>query len=164
MPVTPTPTIRPANRNDATDIHRMLVAIARATGHDSKITSTADDIARDGFGPRPAFQALIGEQDGRAVALCLYFASYSTFRGKPGIYVQDLYVDPDLRGSGFAQRLLARAVARAHADGCAYLRLSVDARNAAGQKFYVKTGMRAADEERIFVLDGNAFMALARTG
>ncbi|RCK43940.1 GNAT family N-acetyltransferase [Thalassospira profundimaris] len=154
------PVIRLARETDAPAIHAMLLEIAKATGCEDKFKSNPDDLARDGFGENPAFEALIALENDKPVAVCLYFPSYSTFRGQAGLYIQDLYVAPSHRGGGFARKLVVAVAKRAHETGKTYIRLSVDAENIGGQRFYEKIGMRHADDERIFVLDGTAFAAL----
>ena len=158
-PVAP-PHIRIATAQDVDDIHAMLFEIARATGCEDKFKSKPEDLARNGFGHRPAFEALIAHDGDVPVGLCLYFPSYSTFRGKAGIYIQDLFVAPEYRGGGFARHLIAQAAARARSQGGHYIRRSVDAGNIIGQRFYARIGMRHAHDERIHVLDGDAFDAL----
>ncbi|AUG53704.1 GNAT family N-acetyltransferase [Thalassospira marina] len=156
------PKIRPATAQDVGHMHAMLREIARVTDSLDKFTSTKEDILRDGFGDIPAFHALIGEtNEGMPLAMCLYFDSYSTFRGKAGIYIQDLYVDSSLRGGGFARYLFSHVAAHARRTNRHYIRLSVDAENMTGQKFYRKIGMKPAVSERIFVLDGPALATLA---
>ena len=155
------PEIRLAQKPDAPAIHAMLLEIAKTTGCEDKFRSTPDDLVRDGFGDSPAFEALIATDHQTPVAVCVFFPSYSTFRGKAGLYIQDLYVAPSHRGGGFARHLVANVARRARASGKSYIRLSVDAENMVGQRFYEKLGMRHATDERIFVLDGPAFDHLA---
>ncbi|RJF94673.1 GNAT family N-acetyltransferase [Oleomonas cavernae] len=152
--------IRLATVDDVPAIHAMIVGIGAAQGEAHKITSTPDDIRRHGFGPRPAFEALIAQAGGRAVGLCLFFPSFSTWRGRPGAYVQDLFVDPGQRGTGLGRRLLARTAALVAARGGAYLRLSVQADNVAAQGFYARVGLHHSTAERIHQIDGAAFLAL----
>lgn len=160
------PEIRLAQKDDAPALHAMLFQIAAATGCEDKFKSSPDDLVRDGFGNAPAFEAMIATENSTPVALCLYFPSYSTFRGQAGLYIQDLYVAPSHRGAqpgGSLARNLVQAVAKqAHAQGKTYIRLSVDAQNIIGQRFYEKLGMRPADDEKIFILDGDAFTDLAQ--
>lgn len=153
--------IRLAQREDATAIHAMICEIAKATGCEDKITSTPEDLARNGFGNHRAFEAMIAFADNTPVAVCLFFASYSTFRGRAGLYIQDLYVAPSQRGGGFARQLVAEVAKHAKATGKTYIRLSVDADNTVGQRFYEKLGMRHAEDEKIYVLDGTKFNELA---
>jgi ribosomal protein S18 acetylase RimI-like enzyme len=153
--------VRDAVAADAATIHEMLLAIARHVGHERDVVSTADDIARHGFGPDAAFEAVIAEDGGSPIGMCLFFRSFSTWRGTPGGYVQDLYVAPAARGSGAAAALVGAAAARVRARGGTYLRLSVDAANVSAQRFYERIGMIWSDSERILVADGAAFDALA---
>jgi ribosomal protein S18 acetylase RimI-like enzyme len=157
------PQIRFAQREDASAIHAMICEIAKATGCENKIASTPDDLARDGFGTDRAFEALIAIDQDTPVAMCLFFPSYSTFRGRAGLYIQDLYVAPNHRGGGFAKRLVAAVAKHARVTGKSYIRLSVDADNMVGQRFYEKLGMRHAEDEKIYVLDGAAFETLGRS-
>jgi GNAT superfamily N-acetyltransferase len=158
------PHIRAAVAADAVAIHTMLLAIAATTGEADKIAGTPHDLARHGFGAAPAFRALIAEAAGRPVGLCLFFTTFSSWRGRLGLYVQDLYVDPSVRGGGLGRRLLAAAAAEGARHGATHLRLSVDAGNAAAEAFYRRVGFEAAGHERIQVLDGAAFAALADGG
>jgi len=93
--------------------------------------------------------------------MCLFFRSFSTWRGSVGGYIQDLFVRPDHRGSGLAAMLLEATAAQIHRDGGTYLRLSVDADNIRGQRFYAKQGMRWSDDERIFQIHGDDFTVVA---
>jgi ribosomal protein S18 acetylase RimI-like enzyme len=160
-PAAPQITVRRAEREDAAAIHALVVELAVARDMVDKVHSSVADLERDGFGERPAFEALIAEVNGTAVGLCLYFASYSTWRGKPGIYVQDLVVADSARGLGVGRRLLAETAAIARARGGSYLRLSVDDDNPRAQAFYRRSGFRHSETETIQVLDENNFIALA---
>lgn len=153
--------IRPAVAADAASLHAMLRAIAGTTGEVDKVSSTPADLARYGFGQSPAFRALIAEADGAAVGLCLFFTTFSSWRGRLGVYVQDLYVDPGQRGGGLGRRLLAAAAAEGVRLGATHMRLSVDAANAPAAAFYRRVGFAAAEAERIQVLEGAGFAALA---
>lgn len=156
--------IRCATPRDADTIQRLLEALADATGKPGAIAGTQADILRWGFGERPLFAAWIARHDDHDVALLLGFAEYSSWRGRPGFYVQDLYVDPGVRGQGLASALLAEAIASIRENGGTYLRLSADAANVRAHGFYRKAGFRAAEEERIFVLEGEAFTAFPASG
>ena len=153
--------IRTATVDDAAAIHQMITAISAETRLDHKVTSTPADIAEHGFGPNPEFRVLIAEDDGEPAGMCLFFRSFSTWRGSVGGYIQDLFVRPDHRGSGLAAMLLEATAAQIHAEGGTYLRLSVDADNIRGQRFYARQGMRWSDDERIFQIHGDDFVAVA---
>lgn len=156
-------TVRRAERRDAAAIHALVVELARARDALHKVRSSVADLERDGFGETPAFEALLAELDGKAVGLCLYFASYSTWRGESGIYVQDLIVSDSARGLGVGRRLLAETAAIARARGGSYLRLSVDDDNLRARNFYRRSGFRHSETEMIQVLDDGAFLELAET-
>jgi len=154
-------TVRLAGKADAEAVYALVVELARARNMTDKVVSTVADIARDGFGSDPAFTALIAEVDGAAVGLCLFFGSYSTWRGRRGIYVQDLVVADSARSLGVGQRLLAETAAIAQARGGCYLRLSVDDDNTRAQAFYRRTGLSHSQAEQIYVSGDDDFIELA---
>lgn len=154
-------TIRLANADDAATILRGLRGLGDHVGEAHKISIGVEDIRRYGFGDRPAFRALIAEVEGAFAGLSVFFPSFSTWWGRPGVYVQDLYVDPAHRGKKIGESLL-RAVARLTRDeGAVYMRLSVDARNQTARAFYDRIGMKWADHEMIRTAYGDDFLALA---
>jgi ribosomal protein S18 acetylase RimI-like enzyme len=157
-------TIRMAAEADADMIHAGLLAMARAMGNADKITSTAADIRKHGFGDHPAFEVLIAEHDGTFAGLCLTFPSFSTWRGEPGIYVQDLYVDSALRGRRIGEKLLRAVARRAKSKGAGYLRLSVDIDNKTAEAFYERLGITHSPSEHIHMIKGDAFDAFAASG
>ena len=159
-----TVTIRLAEARDAETIHAGLLALARSTGAESKITSTPDDIRIHGFGENPTFEVLLAEIDGAFAGLCLTFPSFSTWRGEPGVYVQDLYVVEAFRGNRIGEKLLRAAARRAGAKGAGYLRLSVDVDNKRAQAFYERMGLTHSRDEQIHMIKGEAFEAFAAGG
>lgn len=157
-------TLRLATADDAGALHEMILAMAREVGEPDSISSCADDFRRYGFSDPPCFYALIAERQEVAVGLCLYFFSFSTWRGTRGVYVQDIYVAPSERGSGLAQRLISETARRAGDQGAQFLRLSVDRKNRAARKFYAKLGLRHAAGECIYMAKGSGFEALKKPG
>ena len=155
--------IRLAVADDAERIFEGLLGIADTVGERHLVTSTADDIRRHGFGAAPAFQALIAEAGDTFAGMCLFFPIFSTWMGRPGVYVQDLYVVPEFRGRGIAEKLLARTAALCREAGGVYLSLSVDTGNAAAIRFYDRLGIGRADKEQSHKVFGPAFHALAAT-
>ena len=149
--------IRTAVRADAAVIQLLLEQLAASLGKPGGIKGGIGNIERFGFGASALFEVLIAAREGVDVGLLLYFPEYSSWRGRPGIYVQDLYVIDSARGSGVARALLAEAARRGAKMEGTYLRLSVSADNVAAQDFYRKAGFRHADDERMFVLEGEAF-------
>ena len=152
--------IRTAVEADSATISNLIDRLAVATDAADKCRSKPDNFLRYGFGETSLFDALLAEKGGKAVGLCLYFYSFSTLLGEPGVYVQDLYVGEDVRGSGLGRELLAETVRRSAKQGATHLRLCVDLDNTAAQEFYRTIGMRLRDDELIFQADGRAFLDL----
>ena len=153
--------LRRATAEDAPEILRLLRGLAAHVGEPAACAATAADLVAHGFGERPAFEAVLAVRGGREVGLVLYFFTFSTWRGRPGVYVQDLYVGPEARGIGLGRRLLAAAAAAGAARGCDHLRLSVALTNLDAQKFYHRLGLEPVDADVTYRLDGDGFHALA---
>lgn len=153
--------IRFATVEDAEDIFSALVGIAETVKELHKLKSSVDDIRRFGFGETPAFEVLIAEIDGRFAGCCLYFPSFSTWIGRPGVYVQDFYVADEFRGKGIAERLLQRLASVTRKRGGCYIRLAVDTQNFRAQAFYARAGIKHSDTEQIHAAYDTAFDALA---
>lgn len=105
-------------------------------------------------GHGPYAEVLIGEVDGAAQGFALFFHNFSTFEGKPGIYLEDLFVQPEARGAGLGKALLAELAALAIERDCARLEWSVLDWNAPAIGFYQKLGARLMDEWTVMRLDG----------
>jgi GNAT superfamily N-acetyltransferase len=153
--------IRAGTPEDAGAIHAMLAELAGELGFGATFASTEATIRNHHHGPRPLFSTLIAEAD-TAVGLALYFPHFSTMRGQPGVYVQDLWTAPAIRGQGLGAALLASvAEASARDWGAAYLALSMHAHNAAAGRFYARLGFEAPTGEQPMLLQGAGFAALA---
>lgn len=113
------------------------------------------------FGPRPYAEVVIGELDGLAQGFALFFHNFSTFEGKPGIYLEDLFVRPEARGSGLGKALLAHLAILAVERDCARLEWSVLDWNEPAIGFYRKLGARLMDDWTVMRLDS---ANLARLG
>lgn len=112
------------------------------------------------FGPRPYAEVVIGELDGAAQGFALFFHNFSTFEGKPGIYLEDLFVRPEARGSGLGKALLAHLAKLAVERDCARLEWSVLDWNEPAIGFYRKLGARLMDEWTVMRVDGAALVEL----
>lgn len=116
------------------------------------------------FGTRPYAEVLIGEIDDVPQGFALFFHNFSTFEGKQGIYLEDLFVHPDARGSGLGKALLARLAALAVERDCARLEWSVLDWNDPAIRFYQSVGAKPMDEWTVYRVDGAALNQLAGQG
>ncbi len=149
--------ITQAERGDAELIQQMLAGMAHDLGQRAEYRGSADAIRTYGFGEDPAFHVLIARAGDMPLGMILFFYEFSTWRGRPGLYVQDIYVDAEARGLGLGRKLIAAAAAEAKKRGAVYMRLSVHADNAGGTGFYDQLGFRHASHEKMMVLEGDAF-------
>jgi len=114
------------------------------------------------FGPRPAAEVLIGEVDGVPVGFALFFQTFSTFEGKPGIWLEDLFVEPHARGAGLGRALLSRLAALVIERGGARLEWNVLDWNELGKGFYRSIGAGHVDGWERWRMQDDALAALAR--
>jgi GNAT superfamily N-acetyltransferase len=154
--------LRAARPEDAETIHLMMKALAEYMGHGEKFTSTVEDVRRDGFGRRPLYEALLAELDGQPAGIAVYFSTYSTFNGRPCLFIDSLYIEDEARGYDLGRRLMATVCARAVARGCCRVDLHVLHTNAA-RGFYENIGMRLT-EELPYEITGRALQDLAALG
>ena len=113
------------------------------------------------FGPRPYAEVLIGEAERKPMGFALFFHNFSTFEGRPGIYLEDLFVRPEARGAGLGKALLAELARIAVARDCARLEWAVLDWNEPAIEFYGSLGARPMDEWTVMRVDGPALAALA---
>lgn len=155
-------TIRPANAGDAGIIAQFIRDLAdyEKLAHEAK--ASAADIARDLFGPNPKVFCEIAEWDGKPVGFALWFYTYSTFQGQHGIWLEDLYVDPNLRGKGVGKALLIHLAQRCVREGLGRFEWWVLDWNEPSIEFYKSQGGIMQDEWTKVRVDGEALTALAR--
>ncbi|RUL88067.1 GNAT family N-acetyltransferase [Tautonia sociabilis] len=156
-----TATIRPARPEDSETIAGLIRELAdyERLLHEAK--ATGDDIRRGLFGPRPFAEALIAEWDGVCVGFALFFHNYSTFRGQPGMYLEDLFVRPSHRGRGLGKALLASVARLAVERGCGRLEWSVLDWNEPSIGFYKALGARPMDDWTVYRVDEEPLRRLA---
>ena len=158
-------TIRPATAADLPLIAQLIRDLADYERLASEVRFDLAVLGEKLFGQNggrgPYAEVLIGELDGEPQGFALFFHNFSTFEGKPGIYLEDLFVRPAARGSGLGKALLAKLAALTLARDCARLEWSVLDWNEPALGFYKKLGARAMDEWTIMRLDG---ADLARLG
>ncbi len=115
------------------------------------------------FGPRPYAEVVIGELDGTPQGFALFFHNFSTFEGRPGLYLEDLFVRPAARGLGLGKALLAHLAQLCVERDCARLEWSVLDWNAPAIGFYQSLGAKLMDEWTVMRVDSSALTALAET-
>ena len=154
-------TIRPATRTDLPLIAQFIRDLAdyERLAHEVRFDEVV--LGDRLFGARPYAEVLIGEIDGAPQGFALFFHNFSTFEGKPGIYLEDLLVRPEARGSGLGKALLKRLAALAVERDCARLEWSVLDWNEPSIQFYKALGAKAMDEWTISRVDGDALGELA---
>ena len=125
------------------------------------MTATEEGLLRDGFGPNPFYCCLIAEHDGKAAGFALYFFNYSTWMGRPGLYLEDIFVPLELRGLGIGKALLQRVAAIAVEKNCPRLQWEVLDWNKPAIDFYSAMGAEFLDEWRNVRVSGEALLRLA---
>ena len=154
--------IRWANENDAALIVHFIRALAIFEKEPvEQVRITEADVRRDGFGSHRRFEVLIAEVDRKAVGFALFFPNYSTWEGKPGLYIEDIFVDESMRGTGIGRKLIAAVAKIAKSRGCARIDLAVLNWNPA-RGFYNRLGFRHAEPWQIFRLVHSGFDALSK--
>ena len=144
-----------AKPRDVPLLRAMLQALSDHEG--GKGVGPEASLLEHGFGAKPLYHALIAETD-HPSGMVIYYPDFSTHRGEPGVYVQDIYVDPAARGSGIAQQLLA-AVMQHQTWGAEYMTLGVSPANAIANRFYRRLGFRHRGYD-FLILDGAHLKAL----
>ncbi|MEX1108466.1 MAG: GNAT family N-acetyltransferase [Dongiaceae bacterium] len=152
-------TIRKAIAGDAAEITRLANRFGVLAGEADDVF-TAAIVLRDGFGPKPAFEVLLAEQDGRAIGYVLFEEFYNSEIPGRGIWLSDLFVDPDLRRRGLGKRLMAAVASEAVARGCVSLWWGVRNSNAKARAFYETLGPKD-DDARILELNEDALERVA---
>ncbi len=158
---TAAPVIRMAEPQDSATILRLIRALAEFENLLHAVRATEADIRRDGFGPDRRFECLLAEVDGEAVGLALFFLNYSTFEGRAGLYLEDLYVAESARGLGVGRAIMARLARLAGERGYPRLDLSVLNWNPA-RAFYERLAFNHSADWLPYRLDGDALRALAQ--
>jgi len=153
--------IRPATEDDVPVILEMIRGLAEYEKLSHMVTATEDALRRTLFGDRPAAEVLLASVDCSVVGFALFFINYSTFLGKPGIYLEDLFVKPEARGGGVGFVLLRELARIARDRDYGRVEWSVLDWNDPAIGFYKKLGAVPMDEWTMFRLTGDAIGALA---
>ena len=153
--------IRPARAADVPAIYQLIRDLADYEHALPEVTGTEDDLHRSLFGPKPAVYAHVAEHEGQVGGFALWFLNYSTWVGQHGIYLEDLYVKPELRGLGLGRALLAELAALCVERGYGRLEWWVLDWNEPARGFYASMGATSMDEWTVHRLTGHALAELA---
>jgi len=151
--------IRPATAEDAATIHRFVLDLAAHHDH-HEVKTTLAEIEAALFGPTPHAFSDIAEQDGRVLGITTWFYSWSSWTGRRGIYLEDLFVTDAARGTGAGKALIAALARRCIAEDLARIEWAVQGDNDGGKAFYDRLGAEP-QEHAIWRLDGEALATLA---
>ncbi len=139
----------------------MIKGLAEYEKLAADVVATEDGLRHALFGSRPCAEVVFGCIGAKPIGVALFFHNFSTFRGAPGLYLEDLFVEPEWRGRGVGRKLLAHLAAVAVERHCHRLEWSVLDWNDSAIAFYRQAGARLLDDWRIFRLTGDALRALA---
>ena len=153
--------IRPAEPGDVDVLHRFVVELAEAEQFPGEVTARPDDLARALFGANAVAEAVVATHDEYPVGFALYYPSYSTIVGRPGLHLEDLYVAAEHRGARLGLALLAHLAIIAVQRGCARLEWWVLRTNEPALRFYRRLHARGLTEIEVMRVDGEPLQALA---
>ena len=146
-------TIRPARETDVPVILALVRGLAEYERLADQAVATEDDLRRTLFGPRPHAEVVLAEDERGVSGFALFFHNYSTFRGRPGLYLEDLFVIPERRGEGIGKALLLHLKDIAIERGCGRMEWSVLSWNEPAVGFYRRFGAEVMDDWRICRID-----------
>jgi GNAT superfamily N-acetyltransferase len=153
--------IRPATAQDVPLLTALVLEMAEYDRLRHEASVTEDDLARDGFGPAPKFRAVIAEWNGETAGYAVFFEFYSTFQGRAGLFLDDLFVRPKFRKQGIGKALLAHVAGIAWREGYFCMRWEVLDWNESAIEFYRKLGAVFFDEWKAACLIGDALESVA---
>ena len=161
MSVTSNFMIRTGTEEDAPVIFSLIKELAEYEHLAHEVVASVDDIRNTLFGERPFAETLIGEYEDLPISFALFFYNFSTFLGKPGIYLEDLYVQPEQRGKGFGSKMLTHIAALAKERNCGRFEWSVLNWNTPAIRTYEKLGAAPMKEWILYRLSDEALDRLA---
>lgn len=154
-------TVRRASISDVPLILAFIKELAEYERLAHSVEATEKDLRRTLFGERPEAEVLIGELNGEPVGLALFLSNYSTFKGRSGVYLEDLYVRPHARGCGMGKALLHEVARVARKRGCVRMEWAVLDWNAPAIKFYQSLGAEPLGDWTVYRLAADAIGRLA---
>ncbi len=146
--------IRQAVDGDQKEILRLIRGLADYEKLTQEVVATESDLQNTLFGQKRYAECLLAESEGRVVGFALFFYNYSTFLGKPGIYLEDLFVEPEHRGRGIGKGLIEAVFIKANREGCGRVEWSVLNWNEPSIRFYESLGAKPMDEWTVYRLTG----------
>jgi GNAT superfamily N-acetyltransferase len=155
-------TLRAARPDDVPLILRFIQGLAEYEKLAHACVATEESLAATLFGPRPYAEVILAFSNETPAGFALFFHNYSTFLAKPGIYLEDLFVDPEFRGQGLGKALLKELARLAVERGCGRLEWSVLDWNEPSIQFYLSLGATAMDEWTMYRVTGDALTRLAQ--
>jgi GNAT superfamily N-acetyltransferase len=161
LPTSSNFTIRPATEADAPLILSLVKELAEYERLGQEVVATKEDIRKSLFGERPFAEAIIGEYENNPISFALFFYNFSTFNGKPGIYLEDLYVKPAYRSMGFGRKMLVHIARLAKERNCARFEWSVLNWNEPAIRTYEKLNAKPMKEWILYRLTGDALDSLS---
>jgi GNAT superfamily N-acetyltransferase len=153
--------IRNATAGDAALILDFIRRLAEYEREPKGVVATEADLLRDGFGPNPKYRCVIAEWDSKPAGFAFFFYNYSTWRGRPGLYLEDLFVYPEQRGKGIGKALMQHIAQIALRENCYGIRWMVLEWNEPALKFYEALGAELLGEWETMLLTGAALEELA---
>jgi GNAT superfamily N-acetyltransferase len=156
--------IEPATESDVATIFRMIKGLAEYERLSHLVFATEDGLRAALFGSRPVAEVVIGYAGNEPAGFAVFFPNFSTFLGTPGMYLEDLFVEPRWRRHGLGRRLLKYVASAAAARGCGRLEWAVLDWNEPAIQFYRAIGAQALDEWTVFRLSGEALSRFATRG
>jgi GNAT superfamily N-acetyltransferase len=155
------PLIRAATPEDVAAMHALMYELAEFEKLTHLFVATKEGVHDALFGARPSAEALVAEREGKVVGYALFFQNFSTFLGKRGLYLEDLYIQPTQRGTGLGTKMLKHLAALAVERGCGRFEWSVLDWNQNAIDFYEKMGATVLPDWRIVRITGDALGELA---
>jgi GNAT superfamily N-acetyltransferase len=161
-PLAKPPSIIPGTRQDVPVILKMIRGLAEYEHLAHEVKATAARLRRDGFGRRRYFETLVCKRGRKIVGFALYFYSYSTFAGRTSLYIEDLFVLPEERGTGAGKALLCALAGIALKSDCGRMEWVVLRENAPAIRFYERIGAKLHEEWIVTRLSGRGLLRLAK--
>lgn len=162
LPAEPPCRIRAATVADVPQLHDLICELAEYEKLRDSVTATHEHLRDALFGPRPCAEAVLAEVEEQAVGFAVFMPNYSTFLGSRGLYLEDLYVKPQIRGRGIGRALLSFVARSAINRGCGKMEWAALDWNETAIRFYENLGARRMSEWRLFRLMGDALTRVAQ--